>query len=126
VYEFQLNTLDREFSELFEEYLPHIGLTMAQAKTSQMRVIPLESSVEATPAVETYNRIRDLVRQQEIISVEPCICRKEQGLLGKPCDRPQEVCLGYGDMAQFYIDNELGRQISVDQALEVLDQAVDG
>lgn len=123
VYEFQLNTLDREFSELFEEYLPHIGLSMANLKTSQMRVIPLESAVEATPAVDTYNRIRDLVRQQEIISVAPCICRKEQGLLGKECEKPKEVCIGLGDFARFYIDNGMGRQISVDEALEVLDKA---
>jgi formate hydrogenlyase subunit 6/NADH:ubiquinone oxidoreductase subunit I len=123
VYEFQLNTLDREFSEMFEEYLPHLGLTMAQAKTSQMRVIPVESAVEATPAVETYNRMRDLVRQQEIISVEPCICRKEQGLLGNECDKPKEVCLGFGDFARYYIDNGMGRQISVDEALAVLDTA---
>ena len=123
VYEFQLNTLDREFSELFEEYLPHIGLTMAQVKTSQMRVIPLESAVEATPAVETYNRIRDLVRQEESISVEPCICRKEQGLLGNECEKPKEVCIGLGDFARFYIDNGMGRQISVDEALGVLDTA---
>ena len=47
VYEFQLKTLDREFAELFEEYLPHIGLSMANIKTAQMRVIPLESAVEA-------------------------------------------------------------------------------
>lgn len=123
VYEFQLNHLDREFSELFEEYLPHIGLSMAQVKTSQMRVIPLESAVEATPAVETYNRLRDLVRQQDVISVEHCICRKEQGLLGNECEKPKEVCIGFGDFAQFYIDNGMGRQISVDEALQVLDTA---
>ena len=123
VYEFQLNSLDREFAELFEEYLPHIGLSMAQAKTSQMRVIPLESSVEATPAVETYNRLRDLVREQEIISVEPCICRKEQGLLDNECEKPKETCIGFGDFARYYIDNGMGRQISVDEALKVLDMA---
>ena len=123
VYEFQLNSLDREFAELFEEYLPHIGLAMAQAKTSQMRVIPLESSVEATPAVETYNRLRDLVREQEVISVEPCICRMEQGLLGNECEKPKETCIGFGDFAQFYIDNGMGRQISVEEALKVLDTA---
>jgi len=123
VYEFQLNTLDREFAEMFEEYLPELGLSMAKARTTQMRVIPLESSVETTPAVETYNGIRDLVRQQEIISVEPCICRKEQGLLGNECEKPKEVCIGLGDFARFYIDNGLGRQISVDEALKVLDTA---
>jgi Pyruvate/2-oxoacid:ferredoxin oxidoreductase delta subunit len=86
-------------------------------------VIPLESSVEATSAVATYNRVRDLVKQQEILCVQQCICRKEQGLLGNECQRPQEVCLCFGDFARFYIDNGLGRQISMDEAFQVLERA---
>jgi len=123
LYEFQLNNLDREYSELFEEYLPYLGLSMMTAKTKQLRVIPLDSSVEATSAVATYNRARDLVKEQEFISVQQCICRKEQGFLGNECERPQEVCLCFGDFGRFYIDNGLGRQISADEALKVLDLA---
>lgn len=123
LYEFQVGSLDREFCELFEEYLPHLGLSMASAKTKQLRVIPLESSVDADSAVAPYNRVRDLVREQDVICVQQCICREEQGLLGHPCDRPGEVCLGFGDFARFYIENGLGRQISAEQAFEVLDLA---
>ncbi|MCJ7548032.1 MAG: 4Fe-4S binding protein [Deltaproteobacteria bacterium] len=123
VYEFQLNRLDKEFCELFEEYLPHIGATLAPLKTKQLRVIPVESSVEAAPTVASYNRIRDLVKDQEVISLAQCICRKERGLLGKPCAKPQETCLGFGDFGRFFIDNHLGRAISTDEALRKLDQA---
>ena len=125
VYEFQLNDLDREFAEMFEEYLPHLGLSMAQAKTSQMRVIPLESAIEATPTVETYNRLRDLVRQQEIISVEHCICRKEQKMIGKGCDRLEEACLIFGAGAYYYEKNGLGREIDKQEALALIKKGVD-
>jgi ferredoxin len=123
LYEFQLNNIDREYAEMLEQYIPYLGLSMLPLKTKQLRVIPLESSIEAGSAVATYNRVRDLVEQQEVISVQQCICRKEQGLLGHPCDRPQEVCLCFGDFARFYIDNGLGRRISVEEALGVLDLA---
>jgi ferredoxin len=123
VYEYQLNRLDKEFCELFDEYLPHFGATLAPLKTKQLRVIPVESAVEAGPTVATYNRVRDLVKEQEVIAVAQCICRKEQGLLGKPCAKPQETCLSFGNMARYYIDNRLGRAISTDEALRVLDQA---
>jgi ferredoxin/DNA-binding transcriptional ArsR family regulator len=123
VYEFQLNRLDKEFCELFEEYLPHIGATLVPLKTKQLRVIPVESSVEAAPAVATYNRIRDLVKEQEVISLSQCICRQEQGLLGRPCEKPQETCIGFGDFARFYIDNHMARPISIDEALRTLDLA---
>jgi len=123
IYEFQLNRLDKEFCQLFEEYLPHIGTSLMAIKTKQLRVIPVESAVEAVPTVAAYNRIRELVKEQEIISVMPCICRKERGLLGKPCTRPQETCLGFGDFGRFFIDNHLARPISKDEALRVLDVA---
>jgi len=123
LYEFQLKTLDREFCELFEEYLPYLATPMMSVKTRQMRVIPLESSVEAASAVASYNQVRDLVRQKDLICVQECICRKEQELLGNPCDRPHEICIGFGDFARFYLDNKMARQISVDEALKLLDLA---
>ena len=45
IYEFQVNAIDKEFSEMMEEYLPYFGLALAEVKTSQLRVVPLESSV---------------------------------------------------------------------------------
>ncbi|MGD0946580.1 MAG: 4Fe-4S binding protein [Candidatus Binatia bacterium] len=123
LYEFQLKNLDREFCELFEEYLPYLGASIMSAKTRQMRVIPVESALSVAPVVASYNQVRDLVRQQEVISVSQCICRKEQGLLGNPCHRPQEVCLGFGNFGRFYLDNKLGRQIGTDEALKILDLA---
>ena len=123
VYEFQLKTLDKEFCELFEEYLPYLGLSLMAIKTKQMRVIPVESSIKAVPAVETYNKVRELVKEQELICVQQCICRKEQGLLGNECDMPQETCIGFGDFAQYYIDNKMGKAINTEEALKLLDEA---
>ncbi len=87
IYEFQLKNLDREFSRLFEEYLPHYGRAMANVKTVQMRTIPLGSAVEVTAGVATYNSVRELIKEKEFISVQQCICRKEQGLLGAKSKR---------------------------------------
>ena len=123
IYEFQLKNLDREFCELFEEYLPYLGTAMMSVNTRQMRVIPVESSVQSEAKVATYNRVRELVEGQEIFCVSQCICRKEQELLGNPCDRPQEICLGFGDFAQYYIDNSMGRKIDKEEALKLLDHA---
>jgi electron transport complex protein RnfB len=123
VYEFQLNRLDKEFCELFEEYLPHIGTTLMTLKTKQLRVIPVESAVESAVAVASYNRIRELVKKQEVSALSPCICRQEQGILGKPCAKPQETCLSFGNNARYYIDNHMARPISTEEALRTLDLA---
>ncbi len=123
IYEFQVKHLDAEFARLFEEYLPYYGLSMARLKTKQLRVIPVESAIRVDRHVAPYNKIRELVRGQELISVAECICRKEQHLLGKECSRPRETCLGFGQLARFYIDNGWGRQITPDEALGILDTA---
>jgi Na+-translocating ferredoxin:NAD+ oxidoreductase subunit B len=123
IYEFQVKTLDVEFSQMMEEYFPYFGMSLARVKTKQLRVVPMESAIASLPNVAPYNKIREMVRQQALITVADCICRKEQKLLGKGCDRPQETCLGFGTFARFYIDNKLGRQISVEEALGILDQA---
>ncbi len=123
IYEFQVKNLDKEFSQLFEEFLPYFGISLAPIKTKQLRVIPVESAVKATHNVAPYNRIREIVRQQDLISVAECICRKEQKFLGKECDRPKETCLGFGEFARFYIDNKWGRSITSDEALKILDLA---
>ena len=123
IYEFQVKNLDREFCQMFEEYLPYFGISLMPLKTNQLRVIPVESAVKATHGVETYNRVRELVEGQKTFAVAQCICRQEQELLGKKCDRPKETCLGFGDFAQFYIDNHWGRRISKAEALKLLELA---
>jgi len=123
VYEFHLNTIDRELSELMEEYIPYIARVWESTKTLQLRVVPVGSAVDATPAVATYNRARELLKNQELIAVAPCICRKEQGLMGNECERPHETCLTFAHAAQYYIDNGIGRRISEDEALKLLELA---
>jgi electron transport complex protein RnfB len=125
IYEFQLKNLDREFSELFEQYLPYYGMAMANVKTGQLRKIPLGSALETATSVAPYTDVRELIKDKDFISVQQCICRKEQGLLGNECSYPQEVCLGFGDFARFYVDNGMGRQIDMAETLKILDLAED-
>jgi Na+-translocating ferredoxin:NAD+ oxidoreductase subunit B len=123
IYEFQVKNLDSEFCQMFEEYLPYFGISLGPIKTKQLRVIPVNSAIKVLHNVAPYNKIRELVRQHDLVAVTECICRKEQKLLGKECDRPKETCLGFGKFARFYLDNKLGRSITIDEAMKILDLA---
>jgi electron transport complex protein RnfB len=123
VYEFQLKRLDKEFCELFEEYLPYLGANMMSVPTRQLRVVPVESAVGSGKGVASYNQVRQLVERQRVFAVQECICRKEQALLGHGCEYPREICLGFGDFAQFYIDNHMAKQITKEECLRLLDKA---
>jgi NAD-dependent dihydropyrimidine dehydrogenase PreA subunit len=123
IYEFQLKNLDPEFCGLFEEYLPHYAMSMAVFKTGQMRTIPIGSAVEMTSGVAPYNSVRELIRDKEVVAVAQCICKKEQGILGKACSYPQEVCLLFGDFARYYLDNGMARRIDLSETFRILDTA---
>jgi Pyruvate/2-oxoacid:ferredoxin oxidoreductase delta subunit len=124
IYEFQLNRMDREFAELFEEYMPWYRKGMKSVRTGQLRTIPLGSAIDISSTdVATYNNVRELIKESEFISVADCICRKEQELLGNKCDYTKEICFGFGDFGRFYVDNGLGRMIDVNEALSLLDVA---
>jgi electron transport complex protein RnfB len=42
-------------------------------------------------------------------------------LIGNECEKPREVCLLFGSHADYYVENRLGRYISQEEALQVLD-----
>jgi Pyruvate/2-oxoacid:ferredoxin oxidoreductase delta subunit len=118
IYEFTLNDLDRELAELMDEYIPELTLV-----PKQVRVVPVGAAVDTTQNVASYDMVRELVKDQSLASVAPCICRKEKGLLGSECSRPLETCLEFGVVAQYYIENGLAREISIEEALGILDRA---
>jgi ferredoxin len=123
IYEFQVNTLDKEFCQLFEEYLPHLGLSFSAFQTKQLRVIPVGTAITNPPSVAPYNRVKDLIAAQDQIAVTACICQKERQLLGHTCDKPAETCMAFGDFAQYYQDNQMARPISRKEAMGIIDRA---
>ncbi len=123
IYEFQLNRLDLEFVKMWEEYVPHLGLSFAPLENKQLRIAPVDSSIQDLPSVATYNRIRESVKEQELIAMMPCICRRKEGMLGNPCERPEDLCFSFGQFGQYVLDNEMGKRISTEEALKLLDLA---
>ena len=125
IYQFQLKSMDREFSQLFEEYLLQYVKAAGHAiKTDQMRHIPLGSAVKSLSDVAPYNDVRALIKDQDFIAVMQCVCRKQQGLLGRECSHPHhEVCIGFGDFGRYYVDSGMGRRIDLDEALKILELA---
>lgn len=120
VYELHLNEIDREFAELLEEYFPVLGRVWESTKTKQLRIVPINSALDATPSVSTYYQVRELVKGKKHMAVAPCICQKEQQLLGHGCDRPIERCLVFDQAAEHYIENGLGRPITREELMDIL------
>jgi Na+-translocating ferredoxin:NAD+ oxidoreductase subunit B len=126
IYEFQLKRLDRKFSELMEEFKPVLmASTWLKGKTREIRTVPVNQAVDKKSAVMSYEIAEEAIKAAKNITVSECICRKERGIIEKSCKNPVETCMSFNEAAGFYAENELGRAISVQEALDVLKKGVD-
>lgn len=121
IIEAQINRVDPELTQLIDEYFPYLGATGLTLETKQMRVIPAGTAVDAKTTVAPYNRMRELVRDEDLIAVAPCICRQMTETRGEKCKHTSETCLSFGEHAQFYIDNGIAKKISKDELMKLLD-----
>ncbi len=123
IYELQLGVLDKEFVEDFEEYMQEaFSQVLVQGTTPQLRVVPIQTSIEPSMGVSPYENLRQIIKEKDRFSLMDCICKKEKALLGEGCEKPREVCLVLA-APNYFTKRGWAREISQDEALEVLVQA---
>jgi ferredoxin len=87
------------------------------------RVLPVEKTVASRLDVFPYEEARRYIEAADAVSLSTCYCRHERRLLGKGCGFPDDVCLQFGAFARFIIQRGFGREISREQAMEVLERS---
>jgi electron transport complex protein RnfB len=126
IWEYHLNGLDEGLIRDVNEYMPTLmKKSWLRTKTKQLRVVPVSQSVSADMSIMPYEAAEAIIEKQSKIVVADCICRKEQKMIDKGCDKPMETCLSFGVAAQYYEKNGLGREIDKAEALEILKAGVD-
>ncbi len=123
IWEFQVNKLNPGLVKDVNEYMKSWVDTEVWRKVPQIRSIPVGESIDNQVKVMSYEKAENLIQSQNKIVVTPCICRTEQRLIGKGCNKPLETCLSFGTGAEFYERNGMGRLITKEEALLILEQA---
>jgi electron transport complex protein RnfB len=80
---------------------------------------------EAIPVdveVFPYERAMELIESAKSWGVRDCICRVQQKLIGKGCDRPVEACLVFAPVEGAFQGHGADRPLTKEQALEILRQ----
>lgn len=122
--EFRINNLDKEFSELMDNYFDTIyNHNIADINGLFLRVIPVNKSVEFEHHVAAFDDAVKILEKADIISVADCTCRKKADLTKGSCRKPLETCFMFGSMAQYYIDNKLGRKVELAEAVQIVKEA---
>lgn len=114
-------------AECFEEYTRKLGVVLAgnlPVGMGVMRVIPIDSAIEADTRKASYEEITELLNKHEIFSVTDCACRTSMRVMGQGCGHTiEEMCIQLGPAADFYIRTGRGRQITREEAIAICKQA---
>ncbi|MBR5409716.1 MAG: FAD-dependent oxidoreductase [Clostridia bacterium] len=89
-----------------------------------MHVIPVEKAIENESASVPVEHISHWLNKYDKYSVGQCTCRKQQSMRGEGSgDINGEFCVGVGDMAEYCVDRGMGRYITYDEVMEILERA---
>lgn len=122
-WEGQVNRLRKEVVRLFEDYAPVWFEKGAWRKTPQLRTIPVGEAIPVTSEVMPYEQIEHILRSKHSIAVRNCVCRQERELVDEGCGKPMETCLSFDGAALNTARSGVGRLISVEEALDIVEQA---
>jgi len=126
MYEYQTERLTPEFVKDFNEYTEQraFGVAFLSTELPQMRTIPVAKSIPLDAKVSTFDQVSVLVQRAEPpFVVFSCICRNNKLLQGKPCKvtKRKETCLGFSHMGQAALGFGIGREISRDEVMSILE-----
>lgn len=121
VYEEQLPRMDVELAELFEQYFYETqGAGFVSITPAVQRVIPVGEAIPVDVEVFPYERAVQLIESAKSWGVRDCICRVQQKLVGKGCDRPLEACMVFAPVEGAFQGHGPDRPITKEEALELL------
>jgi len=89
-----------------------------------MRVIPIESAIDGNSRKVSYEEVSKYLNDNEVFSVSDCSCRTAREEAGEGCGHLKEdMCIQMGNAAKHYIKTGIGREITRDEAFEIIERA---
>ena len=89
-----------------------------------MHVIPVEKAIENESQSVSIEHISHWLSKYDKYGVGICTCRKQQTMRGEGSGEiGGEFCIGVGDMAEYMELRGIGRTITYDEVMEILERA---
>jgi electron transport complex protein RnfB len=124
LYEYSVKKIDRELAALYKEYYETAYLgEMGASDVPGFKVVPIEQTIATNTVLLPFHKLKEDIRAARKIAVTDCVCRKEAHLNGEGCDHPLETCLSFGVAAEYYIENGMGREVTAEEAIKIVEMA---
>ena len=121
IFEFQVKDLKPDFAKMAKAYLDEAFDEPMQVGAEYfLRTIPVQESIQVTHNVANYDDAVEILKNKPFIVITDCICRKTADLTDHDCGKPLEACFMFGSMGQYYLDRNMGRKITLEEATDIL------
>ncbi len=92
--------------------------------TGLMRVIPIEKAIDGETRRASYEEVSKYLYDNDIFTVSDCSCRITRKVMGEGCGHlAEDMCIQMGHAAEYYIRTGRGRQITREEAFEIIKRA---
>ncbi|MGD9136739.1 MAG: 4Fe-4S binding protein [Desulfobacterales bacterium] len=131
IFEYQFmsgGTTEREkkIARLIHTYKKAFNAAKGEVKMTfpTSRVITVDRTIDAGNTVHTYDQVSTYIDKNDTIAVGTCYCRHTAKLMGEDThDMPLDVCMWFGNMAAYAIERLNARQMTKQEAMQVLDHS---
>ncbi|WP_202905292.1 4Fe-4S binding protein, partial [Clostridium botulinum] len=84
----------------------------------------IEHAISGETRRASYEEVSKYLNENEIFSVADCSCRTAREVMGEGCGHLKEdMCIQMGHAAEYYIRTKRGRQITREEAFEIIKRA---
>jgi electron transport complex protein RnfB len=122
-----LSNIDREYVELFEQYLAEIfAEELGKTGPANIRAFPAQQALSAEHAVLTFEQVSEIVAEATHYVISDCPCCRKAKLLGRDCKRRVHRCVSlyYEDdsSAEIRIEYREGKRATQEEVLALLQE----
>lgn len=130
-FEFALMRSDGKFDEDLLSKLFHQYLNVEEGYLEEVfaldvplyRIYIQENTIEKEDqsVVMDYERVSNVIKNANFVTVSTCYCRHKAEHLGKDCNNPKRACLTFNEPAKSLHEHGIAEKITKDEAFEIID-----
>lgn len=121
---------DKEFFELWYDFVntemyPQFAENFKKTPGPIQRMVPAWGSIKDLDGILPTENFPEMMAAQNKIAVVPCSCRLITNAVGEPCEThdetKHEACVLFNRSAEYAIARGSGRELTIEEALELSD-----
>lgn len=110
----------KQLAELWSRYYDNgLGRSFGGSSVPLARVISVERTIPVSINVHAYDKVSWVIEEAKYLSVGKCSCR----VIHHNCDHLLEACLIFDDFGRFLTEKGVSRQISKEEAMDILQRS---